>query len=396
MDNITVKEELAKAVEELGFTEFTEIQKKTIPLIQEGKDVIGQAYTGSGKTLAFGLPALEKLHKGAGLQMLVIVPTRELCNQVARELRKFARHTGLRIVEIYGGVSLMPQTDHLRTADIVVGTPGRLLDHLSRGNMHLGIIRVLVLDEADKMFEMGFVEDINKIISQTPRQRQTLLFSATMPQEVRHLALNYMKDPVNIKIQEYVDNSQLVQKYYPVEQRDKFSLLVHFLQQRRVGLTMIFCATRRMVDSLDKNLYKQGVKARALHGGMSQNKRKQVMDLFHAKKLDILIASDVAARGLDIKDVNLVVNYDLPKTSKEYVHRIGRTARAGKSGEVICILSQNDHENFRRVLEDHSLKIEKADVPRFERVHFLIERRERQGGRRGGGKPFGVTLHRRR
>jgi ATP-dependent RNA helicase DeaD len=396
MDNITVKEELAKAVEELGFTEFTEIQKKTIPLIQEGKDVIGQAYTGSGKTLAFGLPALEKLQKGAGLQMLVIVPTRELCNQVARELRKFARHTGLRIVEIYGGVSLMPQTDHLRTADIVVGTPGRLLDHLSRGNMHLGIIRVLVLDEADKMFEMGFVEDINKIISQTPRQRQTLLFSATMPQEVRHLALNYMKDPVNIKIQEYVDNSQLVQKYYPVEQRDKFSLLVHFLQQRRVGLTMIFCATRRMVDSLDKNLYKQGVKARALHGGMSQNKRKQVMDLFHAKKLDILIASDVAARGLDIKDVNLVVNYDLPKTSKEYVHRIGRTARAGKSGEVICILSQNDHENFRRVLEDHSLKIEKADVPRFERVHFLIERRERQGGRRGGGKPFGVTLHRRR
>jgi ATP-dependent RNA helicase DeaD len=394
MDNITLKEELERAVRELGFTEFTEIQKKVIPLILEGKDVIGQAYTGSGKTLAFGLPSLERIERGQGIQMLVIVPTRELCNQNTREMRKFAKHMQVRISEIYGGVSLQPQTEQLRTADIIVGTPGRLLDHLTRGNMHLSKVKVLVLDEADKMFEMGFVDDINKIITQTPRDRQTLLFSATMPPEVQQVAQRYMKNPIKIKIQEYVDKSQLTQKYYNVDQRDKFSLLVHFLQDKRIGLTMIFCATRRMVDTLEKNLYKQGIKARALHGGMTQNKRKQVMDLFHAKKLDILIASDVAARGLDIKDVNLVINYDMPKTSLEYVHRIGRTARAGASGKVICILSNQDHDNFRRILEDHSLTIEQAEIPPFKRVPFFIERRS-GGPRRGGGKTFGVTLHRR-
>lgn len=381
---IILKPEFEKAIDELGFSEFTEIQEKCIPLIQQGKDVIGQSYTGSGKTAAFGFPVLEKVTPGKGIQVLVVLPTRELCNQVTKEFRKFTKYRKTYVVEVYGGVSIVPQIDNLRRADVVLGTPGRLLDHLARGTLNIGRIKILILDEADKMFDMGFIDDLRRIISLVPRDCQKLLFSATMPPEIMRIVRSYLKDPVHVKMQEYVDKEKLIQHYYEVERNDKFSLLVHLLKKHVKGLVIIFCGTKHMVDALNMNLQMQNIMCEALHGGITQNRRKQVIEAFHAKQLKVLVASDVAARGLDIKDVGLIVNYDIPKTSLEYVHRIGRTARAGCEGNVISLLSREDHPNFRHVLQDRSLLVERLDTPEFGRLHFVAAHRRRDlGGFRG-------------
>ena len=367
---MTLKPEFERAILDLGFSEFTEIQEKCIPIIREGKDLIGLSYTGSGKTAAFGFPSLEKVIPGRGMQLLVIVPTRELCNQVTKEFIKFTKYRRTYIAEVYGGVSIGPQIQHLRRADVVVGTPGRLLDHLSRGTLNTNSIRILILDEADKMFEMGFIDDVKVIISRIPKDSQKLLFGATMPQAIMNIANKYMNNPEKVKMQTYVDKSKLIQNYYQVDKHRKFSLLAHILKKESKGLTIIFCATRHMVDIIDKNLNRQNIKAQALHGGMTQSRRNQVMELFRDGKLDVLVASDVAARGLDIKNVNLIINYNLPKTSEEYVHRIGRTARAGNEGKVISLLSPEDHDNFRRVLEDRSLLVHKIETPYFQDIEF--------------------------
>lgn len=368
MEGIHLPEELNKAVQELGFLEFTEIQKRTIPLIQQGKDVIAQSHTGSGKTAAFGLPIIEKTINGKGLQVLILVPTRELCEQVNSEMHKFAKHKRMNIIPVYGGVSINPQIDKLRSADIMVGTPGRTLDHIQRKTIQLNKVNVLVLDEADKMFEMGFIDHVKRIISHLKTNRQTLLFSATISSQVHHIVKNYMKNPELIKVKSYVDEGVLLQHYYDVPSREKFSLLVHLIKNESPGLTIIFCATRRMVDVLSRNLYKLKIQSEKLHGGLSQNRRKEAIDMFHSKKADILIASDVAARGLDIKDVTHIINYDIPKTSNEYIHRIGRTARAGKEGKVISLLCEADYDNFRKVLEDRALTVEKLELPEFEKI----------------------------
>ncbi len=367
---IKLKPEFEKAVMDLGFSEFTEIQEKCIPLIQQGKDIIGQSFTGSGKTAAFGFPCLEKVQPGQGLQMLVIVPTRELCNQVAKELVKFSKYRKTHVVEVYGGVGIVPQINNLKTADVVVGTPGRLLDHLSRRTMQLREIKILVLDEADKMFDMGFIRDIKKIIAQTQEKSQRLLFSATMPPEVIEISKKFLNNPEKVKMQSYVDKGKLIQHFYEVERHEKFSLLAHLIKKELKGLVLVFCGARHAVDSVNRNLNKQGLKSHALHGGLTQNKRAQVMDAFRENKLDVLVASDVAARGLDIKNISLIVNYDIPKTSEEYVHRIGRTARAGCDGRVISLLCAEDHNNFRRVIQDRSLLIERMETPKFDRLVF--------------------------
>ena len=381
ISGLHLQPELAKAFEEMGFLELTDIQKKTIPLIQEGKDVIGQSQTGSGKTAAFGFPILEKTIRGNGLQSLILVPTRELCEQVTTEMRKFAKYKRMNIFAVYGGVSINPQISNLRHADIIIGTPGRILDHLHRGTMDLHKAKILVLDEADKMFEMGFIIDVKKIISQCPKERQTLLFSATISHEVMEIVKNYMRNPEKVKVQSYVDQGKLVQHFYSVGSRDKFSLLLHIIKHESPGMTIIFCATRNRVDALSKNLYKQGISSIRIHGGLTQNKRKQAIDMFHNDKAGILVASDVAARGLDIKNVKHIINYDIPKTSKEYIHRIGRTARAGMEGRVISLLAEQDHDNFRHVLEDRSLIVEQLKLPQFERVPFFqSERRNFQYG----------------
>ena len=372
---ITLKPEFEKAIFELGFSEFTEIQENCIPLIQQGRDVIGLSYTGSGKTAAFGFPSLEKVMPGKGIQLLVVVPTRELCNQVAKEFRKFTKYRKTYTVEVYGGVPINPQIEHLRHADAVIGTPGRLLDHLSRGTFRTDSIKILVLDEADKMFEMGFIDDVNRIISRVPENSQKLLFGATMPPEIMSIVKRYMNNPEKVKMQTYVDKSKLIQHYYDVKRESKFSLLAHIIKKETDGLAIVFCGTRHFVDIVDKNLSKQGIKSQALHGGITQSRRNQVMEAFHGGTLDVLVASDVAARGLDIKNVKLIINYDIPKTSREYVHRIGRTARAGSEGRVISLLSPEDHDNFRRILEDRSLLIHKLKTPQFERAEFIMPQR---------------------
>ncbi|HLC60676.1 MAG TPA: DEAD/DEAH box helicase [Candidatus Nanoarchaeia archaeon] len=387
ISGIHLQAELKKAFEEMGYLEMTEIQQKAIPLIQHGKDVIGQSQTGSGKTAAFGFPILEKISHNAGLQVLILVPTRELCEQVSTEMRKFAKHKRMNIYAIYGGVSINPQFGMIRQADIVVGTPGRILDHLERGTINFSKVKILVLDEADKMFEMGFVDDVSRIISQTPRERQTLLFSATMSQQVHNVVKNYMKNPEKIKTQAYVEESKMEQLFYSVPSRDKFSLLSHILKHEAQGITIIFCATRNRVDVISKNLYKQGIQALSLHGGLSQNRRKQSIDAFHRGEVSVLVASDVAARGLDIKNVSHVINYDSPKTSKEYIHRIGRTARAGTEGKVISLIAEQDHDNFRNVLSDRSIVVQQVQLPVFEKISFVAGVRE--PGRGGGfhGRP---------
>ena len=341
---------------------------------------MSSANPGSGKTAAFGFPALERVTRGHGIQLLILVPTRELCNQVSKEMQKFSKYKPMKIVEIYGGVAIGPQMHVLKFADIVVSTPGRLLDHLTRSTINLSKVKILVLDEADKMFEIGFIDDIKQIISQIPPNRQTLLFSATINQDVHDIAQNYMRNPMKVKMQSYVDKSKLIQHYYQVDSRDKFSLLVHLLTAEKCALCIVFCATRSRVDDLNSNLMKQ-FKSQALHGGLSQNRRNAVMDMFHNHKLDVLIASDVAARGLDIKDVGLIVNYDIPKTSKDYVHRIGRTARAGSEGKVISLLAPQDHENFSNVLQDRSLLVHECPIPQFQRIPFMRHSFQQQRGR---------------
>ncbi|MBI2542254.1 DEAD/DEAH box helicase [Candidatus Woesearchaeota archaeon] len=379
ISGIHLHPELKKAFLELGFEEMTDIQKKSIPLIQEGKDVIGQSQTGSGKTAAFGFPMLEKITPKQGIQSLVLVPTRELCEQVTSELRKFSKYKRADITSVYGGVSIVPQIDHLRYADVVVGTPGRILDHMQRGTINLRRVKILVLDEADKMFEMGFIEDVRRIVSQVPRERQTLLFSATISTQVHEIVQNYMKNPAKIKVQAYVEETKMSQYFYNVDSRDKFSLLVNILKNEAPKLAIIFCATRKRVDIVGNNLTRNGIGCLILHGGLSQSKRKRSLDMFHKNEAKVLVASDVAARGLDIKNVSHIINYDSPKTSKEYIHRIGRTARAGSEGKVISLISEPDHDNFRNVLSDRSIIVQQLQLPEFQRVQFIASERSHGG-----------------
>ncbi|MBI4210175.1 MAG: DEAD/DEAH box helicase [Candidatus Diapherotrites archaeon] len=385
MKGIVLKPELLKAVNDLGFTELTEIQEKCIPEIQRGADVIGQSSTGSGKTAAFGLPMLEKVSPGGGIQALILTPTRELCVQVAGSLRDFSKHLGVRVADVYGGVSINPQKDALRRCEVVVGTPGRVLDHMRNNSINLFKVRFFVLDETDRMCDMGFYEDVESIIKAVPEKRQTLLFSATMTRDVDRLAGQYMKSPVSIKAGAYVDPALLDQEYYDVSVAGKFSVLVHLLKKNSVGLSMVFCRTRREADVVAHNLKKAGLDALAIHGGLRQASRMRALDSLKSENIAILVATDVAARGLDIKGVNFIYNYDVPPTSEEYIHRIGRTARAGANGRAISLLSPHDHLNFRSVLLNSSLKIRREPTPDAE----FIQIQRHTGSRPMHGRPMG-------
>ena len=367
--------QLVKAVEEIGYEEPTDIQATTIPLIRAGRDVFGQSSTGSGKTAAFGLPILERIQHKGRIQVLVLVPTRELCEQVAQEFVKFSKYKSVKILAVYGGVGIGQQIKNLKDTDVVIGTPGRILDHINRRTLDLQNIKFLVLDEADKMFDMGFVRDIRKIIQYVPKARQTLLFSATISSDIIHLANNYMVNPEKVKAEEYVQTGKLKQIYHNVTVGDKFSLLVHLLAQEKPTVAVVFCATRKRVNSVEKNL-KKYTSVLAIHGGLTQSKRNSIMDLVKSGEVNVLVATDVAARGIDIKTVTHVFNYDVPKTSKDYVHRIGRTARAGETGKAITLLCPEDHENFRHVLADSDIDV--AEQQDFQRLQFEVIRTDRQ------------------
>ena len=389
IQELKLREELQKAVAHLGFTEATAIQEKCIPEILAGKDVFGHSSTGSGKTAAFGLPILQNLQPNGTMQVLILTPTRELCVQVTDSLRSFAKFMRLNIISIYGGVSIHNQFGQIPRADIIVATPGRVLDHLERKTMNLHEVRYFVLDEADKMFDMGMAEDVERIIRHLPKQRQTLLFSATLDPKVKHILMKHMTQPIIIKSDLYVDKSLLKQQYYDVKTFEKFSLLVHLIKENMKGLSIVFCATRRQANIVNKNLYKQGIKSLAIHGGLNQNKRMKALQSLRDQDIQVLVATDVAARGLDIKNVQFVYNYDVPKTSEEYVHRIGRTARAGEHGNAISLLAEHDHDNFGRILRDHTLKIEKIDKPEFEKVHFSVVGGDDDDERGHGRSRFG-------
>ena len=385
-----LNKELLALLEKAGFTEPSEIQDKAIPLVMEGKDIIGGSATGSGKTLAFGLGIIEQVERGEGIQALILTPTRELAEQIGNVFKKFSSYKKLNVSMVYGGVNINPQMRALEESEIVVGTPGRILDHIERHTINLSGMKILVLDEADRMLDMGFINDVEKIIKKCPRDRQTLLFSATISVDIENIADKHMMNPVNISVDSYVDPEKLKQVYYDVPKNMKFSLLVHLLKQEKSGLVMVFCNTRHNADFVAENLEKQGIEAMAIHGGLSQDKRNRIMKKFHDKKAYILVCTDVAARGLDVKGVSHVYNYDIPKTSKEYIHRIGRTARAGKEGIAVNILSDRDYENFSQVRRDESLKMESLEVPDMKKIWIEIKRRpfERDSFRRDSGRGY--------
>lgn len=368
-------EPILNVIEEYNFSEPSEIQEKSIPLIMEGRDVIAGAATGSGKTLAFASGIIKISEKGKGIQSLVLAPTRELAEQISGVLQRFSKNKQLSILPIYGGVSMNPQINRIPKADVVIGTPGRILDHLNKGNLNLDNVKILVLDEADRMLDMGFQEDVGKIISKCPKKRQTLLFSATISSDVIHLAQKYMKNPVEVSAESYVDPSKLEQIYYDVEDSKKFSLLVHLLKKEKSDLVMVFCNTQRNTDFIANNLKASGINALAIHGGHSQEKRNFTMERFNAQRINVLVCTDVAARGLDIKKVSHIYNYDAPKDSKDYIHRIGRTARAGAQGKVINIVASRDYENFGRIMEHGEIKIAKVETPEVERM-FIRSRND--------------------
>jgi ATP-dependent RNA helicase DeaD len=336
-----------------GFTEPTPIQEQTIPLLMQGRDVVGVAQTGTGKTLAFGIPMVERLDSGRrAVQGLVLVPTRELAQQVLEVLRQLGESYGLDVVGLLGGRALDRDFRALeRRPHIVVGTPGRVIDHLHRGTLSLADVRYAVLDEADQMLDIGFLPDITRILSRTPRARQTALFSATMPHSILRLVRRYMNEPDTVTIApEQTTVETVEQVYFEVAQRDKTRGLRELIERELRGRTLVFSRTRRGVDDLKDQLQTGGIRVGALHGDMDQRKRDQVVHQFRDGALDILVATNVAARGLDIPEITHVLNYDVPQNAEEYVHRIGRTGRAGREGKAITFVCERDIAEFDTLL----------------------------------------------
>ncbi len=357
--------ELLAEIDKAGFVEASPIQEQTIPLALEGKDVIGQAQTGTGKTAAFGLPTLEKIRtEEATIQALVIAPTRELAVQSQEELFRFGRSKGVKVRSVYGGSSIEKQIKALKSgAHIVVGTPGRLLDLIKRKALKLQDVETLILDEADEMLNMGFLEDIEAIISRVPESRQTLLFSATMPEAIKRIGVQFMKDPEHVKIAAKELTTELVDQYYiRVKEQEKFDTMTRLMDVEQPELSIVFGRTKRRVDELTRGLKIRGFRAEGIHGDLDQNKRLRVLRDFKNGNLDVLVATDVAARGLDISGVSHVYNYDIPQDPESYVHRIGRTGRAGQTGQSITFVAPNEM-GYLQIIENLTKKRMKGLKP---------------------------------
>jgi ATP-dependent RNA helicase DeaD len=367
-----LSKELTDVLKRFGFKKPSEIQKKVIPLALAGRDIIGGSTTGSGKTLAFASAIIENLKPGKQISALILTPTRELSEQIAISIKDFSPNKRLNVLAVYGGVKINSQIRKIYSTDIIVGTPGRILDHINRKTLRLDKIEFLVLDEVDRMFDMGFRKDVEKIINECPKQRQTIMVSATISNEVDYLAKKYTKNAVEILINSYIDSSKLKQIYYDIPDYKKFSLLVNLLKKEDSDLVMVFCNTRRNVDFIADNLIRTGIHAKAIHGGIDQKKRIRILKEFHKKGIGVLVCTDVAGRGLDIKGVTHVYNYDVPTDSKDYIHRIGRTARAGNKGKAITILSSRDYENFRNLTMKKDLNITSEKLPEFEIIKLNI------------------------
>ena len=359
--------ELLKAIDKLGYEQAAPIQAAAIPVLLTGKDIVGQSMTGSGKTAAFGIPAVEKVDPNLkAVQVLILCPTRELAIQVSEEIHKLAFFKrGINCLPIYGGQSYERQFFGLKQgAQIVIGTPGRVMDHMRRGTLRLGTVKMVILDEADVMLNMGFRDDIETILKDAPKERQTVFFSATMPRPIRDLIEKYSREPQNVKIEQKAMTVPTVdQVYYEVDRRYKMELLTRLIDIFDLKLGIIFCNTKRMVDDLVEHLEAAGYQADRLHGDMTQNMRDRVMNKFRKSGLEFLVATDVAARGIDVDDVEVVFNYDLPYDPEDYVHRIGRTGRAGKSGKAISLVPFRELFQIRNIERFTNMRIQRGKIP---------------------------------
>lgn len=364
--------ELLKAVAQMGFEETTHIQSQAIPALLSGQDVVGQSQTGSGKTAAFALPAIEKVDvKLRAPQVLILCPTRELAVQVAEEVAKLACFKkGVREIPIYGGQSYDRQLRGLRDgAQIIIGTPGRVMDHLERRTLKFDHVKMVILDEADRMLDMGFLDDIRTILKQAPAERQTVFFSATVPRPIQDLIKTFTRHPVNVTIEtQALTMPAIEQVYYEVDRRAKLDVLCRLIDLQDITYGIIFCATKMMVDELTEHLGARGYAADKMHGDMTQAMRERVIGKFRKRGLDFLVATDVAARGLDVDDVEVVFNYDLPHDGDDYIHRIGRTGRAGKSGRAITFVSGREIYKMQNIIRFTKGKIRRERIPSEEEV----------------------------
>ncbi|MGQ9904871.1 MAG: DEAD/DEAH box helicase [Anaerolineae bacterium] len=360
---------VAAGVKQLGYITPTPIQTQAIPVVMQGRDVMGLAQTGTGKTAAFGLPILHRLMDGprGHVRALIVAPTRELAEQINDAISDMGRQTGLRTMTIYGGVNMNPQIQKLRAgAEIVVACPGRLLDHLGQGTIDLSRVEVAVLDEADRMFDMGFLPDIRRILKQLPAKRQTLLFSATMPDDVRQLTREVLRDPVTVQIGHMAPVHTVSHALYPVAQHLKTPLLLELLKSIRMDSVLIFTRTKHRARRLAQQLAKAGYDATSLQGNLSQNRRQAAMDGFRDGSFQIMVATDIAARGIDVELISHVINYDIPDTVDAYTHRIGRTGRAARTGDAFTFITREDDEMVRTVEAKLKTRIERRTLDGFD------------------------------
>jgi ATP-dependent RNA helicase RhlE len=360
---------VAAGVSAIGYLRPTPIQEQAIPPALEGHDVMGLAQTGTGKTAAFALPILDRLMRGprGHVRALIVAPTRELAEQIHETIVSMGKPTRLRSVTIYGGVGVNPQVRSLRNgAEIVVACPGRLLDHINQRTIDLSRVEVLVLDEADRMFDMGFLPDVRRIVKHLPAQRQTLLFAATMPQDVRKLAHEVLRAPVTVQVNYAAPISTVTHALYPVDQHLKTALLLELLRHTDTGSVLIFTRTKHRAKRLGQQLEKSGYRAASLQGNLSQNRRQSALDGFRAGSYQILVATDIAARGIDVSSISHVINYDMPDTVDAYTHRIGRTGRAAKTGDAFTFMTREDGEMVRNIERVLGKRVERRTLDGFD------------------------------
>ena len=371
-EEMNLSDDIKRAVEAMGFEEASPIQSQAIPILMEGKDIIGQAQTGTGKTAAFGIPILEMINqKDNSVQALILCPTRELSIQVAQEITRLGKFKrALNVLPIYGGQPIDRQIRALKKGvQIVVGTPGRVIDHINRRTLKLGNVKMMVLDEADEMFDMGFRDDIEFVMNKIDVNRQTIFFSATMPPEIRKFASKYQKDPEFIKVvHKEMTVPEVEQFYYELKSHMKTEILSRLIDIENPKLTLVFCNTKRKVDELTGELQGRGYSVDGLHGDLKQNQRDNVMGKFRNGNIDILVATDVAARGLDVDEIDMVVNYDVPQDEEYYVHRIGRTARAGRAGRAVSFVSGREIYKLKDIQKFTKTKIERLDLPTLSEI----------------------------
>lgn len=393
-EDLNLSQAVLRAIREMGFEEPTPIQEAAIPAALEGRDIIGQAQTGTGKTASFGIPVIERQKAGKNPYALILEPTRELAIQVSEEIGKLSQFRKCSVLTIYGGSSMEHQIKALRKGvNIVVGTPGRIIDHLSRKTLSVSDISIVVLDEADEMLDMGFIEDIEKILEMTPESRQMMLYSATMAPEIVRVAKRHMKDPLKIAINvKDIVAPKIKQVFYEVLQRDKTEVLTRLLDVEAPELTLIFCHTKREVDEVSAKLQQLGYNAGALHGDFTQSHREEMMGRFRSGDIEILVATDVAGRGIDVENISHVINYSIPQNPEGYIHRIGRTGRAGRTGIAVTFVTPREYRQLQLIEKIARTKLSRKEIPSAAEVkqarQRLIKDELAEVIGRGGHRPY--------